>query len=236
LAFRTGQKTGDEVKTKAQLYAGILSLVCLLAYTLMHTGATLATYVDPPFVGFVCAFGVELSIVSLSLRIGELRKTKQNATFFYFVLVAVVVISALSNVNEGYLTAYGKSLTLSNLSQLDIVQTIVGLSATALISLVTLSLSEIVGVDVNETVKLSDKANRIATKNDDKSSFVVENVTPLDKANDAKQDKVTERRQAVLSLLGQNMTEDDIAESLGVSVRTIQRDILSLNGQAKVTA
>jgi hypothetical protein len=49
--------------------------------------------------------------------------------------------------------------------------------------------------------------------------------------NEARQTKVNERRQGVLSLLSEGLSEDDIAAHYGVSVRTIRRDIEALNGQ-----
>lgn len=57
------------------------------------------------------------------------------------------------------------------------------------------------------------------------------NVTEL---NEARQTKVNERRQGVLSLLSEGLSEDDIASHYGVSVRTIRRDIEALNGQVGV--
>ena len=56
------------------------------------------------------------------------------------------------------------------------------------------------------------------------------------KMRQAKQDKVSERRDKVLSFLQAGMSEDDMAAELDVSVRTIQRDISALNGQVKVTS
>jgi hypothetical protein len=100
------------MKAKIQLSVGIVSLVALLAYTLAHTGALLAQYVSPGFIGYVAAFGIELSIVSLSLRIGDLRKSQQSTGFFLFVLVSVVIVSAIANVSEGFYTMYQEQLTL----------------------------------------------------------------------------------------------------------------------------
>lgn len=57
----------------------------------------------------------------------------------------------------------------------------------------------------------------------------------LSKANEAKLSKVAERRQEVLSLVNEGLSPDDIAGQMGVSLRTIKRDITALNGQVKVT-
>lgn len=216
------------MKAKAQLSVGIISLIALLAYTLVHTGGLLARYIEPGLIGYVAAFGIECSVVSLSLRIGELRKSKQSATFFIFVLVAVVVVSAIANIAEGFETAQGVRLTAENVKQLDAVQAIIGLTATGLISLIVLALSEIVGTDVTTTIKLVEKERKAATKNVTNSL----SVTPIDKARQAKKDKLAKRRNKVLSFLQDGMTEETIADKLNVSVRTIQRDISALNGQA----
>ena len=140
-------------KNSVQLVVGAISLIALLAYTLVHTGSLLARYIEPSFVGYIAAFGIELSVAGLSLRIGELRRSKQKAGFFVFVLVAVVFVSALANVAEGFATQQEQAMTLANISQLDPIQAIVGLAATGLISLIVLALSEIIGTDISLIAK-----------------------------------------------------------------------------------
>lgn len=74
-----------------------------------------------------------------------------------------------------------------------------------------------------------------AETNEESSAFVKGDLAALDKANEAKQDKVSERRAAVLSLVNEGLSPDDIADNLGVSLRTIKRDIVALNGKVGVT-
>ena len=100
-------------KSNAMLVIGIISLAGLLSYTFVHTGNLLASYVDPAFIGFLAAAGIELSIVGLSMRIGELHRAGLNAKFFWVTLVFVVVVSALANIAEGYLVKFGEPLRLS---------------------------------------------------------------------------------------------------------------------------
>ena len=152
------------MKQKTQLAAGIISLVALLTYTLIHTGGLLARYIAPPQAGYVAALGIEIAIVSLSLRIGDLRKSNLDYSFFLFVLISVVVVSALANVYEGFHTYYGEPLTVASVGQLDIVQAIVGLSATGLISLIVLALSEIIGSDVQTMAAAVGRARKKAEK------------------------------------------------------------------------
>lgn len=145
------------MKAKTQIIAGAISLIALLVYTLVHTGGLLARYVNPPSVGFIAALGIEVAIVSLSLRIGDLKRSNQNYGFFFFVLVSVVIVSALANVAEGFLTAEGVPLTIANVQRLDVVQAVIGLAATGLISLIVLALSEIIGSDVQTVAAAAEK-------------------------------------------------------------------------------
>lgn len=53
--------------------------------------------------------------------------------------------------------------------------------------------------------------------------------------NQARQDKIQERRADVMSMLQAGRQAPDIANELDVSVKTIQRDIVALNGKGGVT-
>lgn len=136
-------------KTKFQIAASIVSLTLLLVYTFWHTGGLLARYIEPRQLGYLCAAGIELAVVVLSIQIGSLRQTRQDPGFFLAVLVAVVVISALANMAEGYRTRYGADLTVATIGTIDLLQAVFGVAATGLISLVVFSMAEIVGQDVN---------------------------------------------------------------------------------------
>jgi len=139
---------------QAQALFGVISLVALLLYTWTHTGALLARYIEPDKVGYICAFGVELAVVSLSLRIGDLRRSGQTSGLFVGVLVAVLVVSALANIAEGYAAMYdGQLLTLDRIHTLDRLQALFGLSATGLISVIVFALSDIIGSDVRRAAE-----------------------------------------------------------------------------------
>jgi hypothetical protein len=140
---------------------GFLALAGILAYNLTHTGGLLASYVRPAWVGYTAATGIELAIVGLSLRIGELRKSKANPRFFVLTLIAVVIVSALANISEGYAVKFGEPLTLANIGRLDIIQAVVSLAATGLLSLVTFALAEIVGSDVTQATGLSNGQSEV---------------------------------------------------------------------------
>lgn len=135
-------------KWQVQIMIGLAALAGVLLYNWTHTGGLLAGYVRPDFIGYIAAAGIELAIVGLSLRIADLRKQHSDARFFVATLIAVVVVSALANIAEGYNVKFGEVLTLANIGRLDIVQAVVSLAATGLLSLVTFALAEIVGGDV----------------------------------------------------------------------------------------
>jgi len=203
------------MKQKIQLAAGILSLAALLTYTLIHTGGLLARYIAPAFIGYVAAFGIEASIVSLSLRIGELRKTKQDAKFFYFVLLSVLLVSAIANISEGFHTYTGQLLSVQTAVQLDPVQAIIAFVATGLISLIVLALSEIVGNDVEATVKAAQRQSRQTTPKP------VQNIV-LDTVNDQKRMGKERAMDQLLAHIGQNPTASltEIGTAIGRSKST----------------
>ncbi|MHA1216225.1 MAG: hypothetical protein ACTSPX_02725 [Candidatus Thorarchaeota archaeon] len=138
------------VRTKILLGTAIPGLVLLLAYNFVHIGGLLAEYVRPWQVGYAAAFGIETIVVSLSLQIGMERRHGTRAGFFVGVLVAVVAVSAVANVVQGYSTKYGVELTLSNAAAIDPIQALVGTAATGLLSLVVFALAEIIGQDIGE--------------------------------------------------------------------------------------
>jgi len=168
------------MKAKVQIGITVLSLLALLTYTLVHTGGLLARYVHPPAIGYVAAFGIEAAVVSLSLRIGELRRSKQSTGFFLFVLIAVVVVSAVANIAEGFTAVQGEQLTSDTIQQLDPVQAFIGLAATGLVSLIVLALAEILGTDVETAVKQAERGRK---RNPTNASVQTETVVPINDVN-----------------------------------------------------
>ena len=228
------------MKAKVQLTVGIVSLIALLVYTLAHTGALLSRYVTPGYIGYICALGIEMSIVSLSLRIGDLRKSQQSTAFFLFVLVSVVVVSAIANVSEGFYTMYQEQLTLSNVRQLDFVQSLIGVTSTGLISLIVLALAEILGTDVTATIKLVEKERNKKVSHTEESSQNVTDSETMGIAREAKmlQDAATkaERHDAIVTALSLNPETDvtELATKLGVVRQTVYRDLSELQQVGKV--
>jgi hypothetical protein len=221
-------------KTNLQITIGLLSLVCLLAYTWTHTGGLLAEYVNPAFVGYIAALGIELSIVGLSLRIGELKRSGLDARFFVATLIAVVTVSALANVAMGYSVRFGEPLTVANVGQLDIVQAVVSLAATGLISLVTFALAELVGQDVSAAVKVSSRnvkltAVTMPTVTPDVSSTegVTALSTPIEQARAVKADSDTQQKAAAVDTLIAYVTDhpdatvSELARVIGKSRPTV---------------
>lgn len=140
------------MKNKMQIGVSLLSLIALLTYTLVHTGSLLSRYVHPAVIGYIAAFGIEAAVVSLSLRIGQLRGRQESSGFFIFVLFSVVFVSAIANIAEGFTAVQSEPLTIESLRQLDPIQAFIGVAATGLVSLIVLALAEIIGTDVETAV------------------------------------------------------------------------------------
>ncbi len=220
------------MKARLQIILGSLSLIALLIYTLQHTGSLLAHYVEPVAIGYIAAFGIEAAVVSLSLRIGDLRRSNKNTTFFLAVLVAVVIVSALANIAEGFRTIQGEPLTLTNIQKLDVAQAIIGLSATGLISLIVLALSEIIGTDVNLAVQIAERERKASERaltrqtlsqpTNAQPELSTDEQTPSVKANSGSPDK-QQTIDALLNILTQqpNIPVTELAKAVGRSRTTV---------------
>lgn len=240
------------MKYKIQIFSASISLLALLSYTFVHTGGLLARYIKPEIVGYIAAIGIELSIVSLSLRIGDMRKLKQPNGFFLFVLIAVVAVSAVANVAEGFYVSMGTQLTSETFGQLDTIQATIGLMATAIISLIVFALSEIAGNDVSAIIKKAEREQkklgnqtqvapnsyRIATESVTETAVAQpkqpkqpaqpnrlrEHATDLE-TDDGK--PLTEAQKRIVDELARNpkATNTEIAETLGVSRQAVDKQV-----------
>jgi DNA-binding transcriptional ArsR family regulator len=194
----------------------------------------LAEYVNPPFVGYIAALGIELSIVGLSLRIGELKRSGLDARFFVATLIAVATVSALANVAMGYSVKFGEPLTVANVGQLDIVQAVVSLAATGLISLVTFALAELVGQDVSAAAKVSSKSVKpaavpVPTVTPELSNTEALTVypMPIEQARAAKGDSDTQQKAAAVDAMVSYLTSNpdatvsELARVIGKSRPTV---------------
>jgi hypothetical protein len=130
---------------KVQLVLSCLVLGPLLVYTWYHTSQLLASYIDLPVLGYVAALGIEAAVVFLAIAIGWGRVQQRNVALFYATLIGVVLVSFLANSAMGYRTKYGSDISTASAQGLDLVQGLIGLAATGLISLIVFSAAEVIG-------------------------------------------------------------------------------------------
>lgn len=123
----------------------VIALLTMLSYNFVHTGGLLASYVDPPIYGYIAAFGIELAVVALSVAIGTRKWHGLEAKWLGAVLISVLVVSFLANVAQGHLQRYKVDISTTTVTRIDLVQGIIGLAATGLISLIVFAMSEIAG-------------------------------------------------------------------------------------------
>lgn len=142
------------------LFAATVGLFALLSYNFVHTGGLLSRYVRPAFVGYLAAFGVELIVATTSWRLAMLKRTRTKNRPLLFTLVAALILSAFANISEGYHEQFTEPLRWANIGQIDPIQAIIGLSATALMSVLVFAVSEIIGVDTGEIVRRIEREQR----------------------------------------------------------------------------
>ena len=158
-----------QIKQRAKLVTALslLALACVLAYTFWHTGALLARYIDPGLLGYVAAAGVELTVIAMSLQfngLGDSGKSGFSKALFLFVFVATLTVSALANVSEGFRVSVGIEMTSVTFREIDPLVAIIGVSATGLLSLVTMSLAELLGDSFGVVAGLASDLTRTVSK------------------------------------------------------------------------
>lgn len=145
---------------RTQMSFAVLALIGLLAYTFVHTGGLMSRYIQPAFVGYMAAFGVELAVAGISFRLASLKRKQITSRSLLFILISALFVSALANISEGYSVRYGEPLTWENLGDIDYIQAVIGIAATGLISLMVFAISETIGVDVETVVKQTEREQR----------------------------------------------------------------------------
>ena len=143
------------------LALSVFALIMLLLYTGVHTANVLARYVQPAFIGWLAAFGIELTIALMAWRLARGKGEGKLNIFIIGALLFALFVSMLANVDEGYRINYQDSLQIANLGQLDVFQGIVGLAVTGLIPVLVFAISEIVGSELFTEVEQSVKSVQV---------------------------------------------------------------------------
>ena len=81
---------------------------------------------------------------------------------------------------------------------------------------------------MNRSISANDTASDEPTSQTDE-----QRAAHLNQANDTRQAQVEARREQVLDMLGQGMSQADMVKATGKSLSTIRRDVAALNGRAE---
>lgn len=143
-----------DVEQAIILIVTAIGLFGLLSYTFWHTGGLLSRFVNPGFLGYTAAFGIEAIIVVMSYKLAKLKSNSQTNWWLWFALAFALVVSAVANYAEGFYTYHEQLLTwVSWWSNVDPVQFIISLLATALISVLVFVVSDIISTDVTPVIR-----------------------------------------------------------------------------------
>lgn len=154
------QILNKQSEQRVQATIALVALFCLLVYTYVHTGSLLAGYVRPWFVGYVAAFGIELAVAFISYRLATLKQIARTSKMLLMLLAFALLVSVFANVSEGYEVKFGQELSMNNIGQIDIIQAIIGVSATGLLSIMVFAVSEVIGSDANAIVRQAERSRK----------------------------------------------------------------------------
>lgn len=136
-------------------------MLCLLLYSWKHTGDLFARHIAPMQIGYICALGIELSVVWLSWKLGKTHTLKSMSGV---ALMMVVVVSAAANLSEGFYVRYETEMTLSSFASIDWIQFGISVMATLLISIIVFALSEVLSGDSKKALSTFSETNHVVHK------------------------------------------------------------------------
>lgn len=139
----------------------LLCLISLLVYTFTHTSTLMGRYASPG-VGQIAAFGIESSIIGMSIRIGRImrqlvERPKERALWLSLfwqggTLLFVLLVTASAQIVEGFEVRHRQPFSVEAVALLDPVLIAVGLLATGVIPALVIALTEIVSGEIRETI------------------------------------------------------------------------------------
>lgn len=237
-------------KTIARLTGSLTLIMALFSFTLSFNALTDLAQKHGVSIPPLFPFVVEFAVVIFSLNALYRSLSGERATWQWVLIIGSSLLAGVFNVAHAQADLLSQTmaampslfLLLSFESFLSLVKHRVRLSA---------AMSTLADLNAQIAQSRSELEKTIATKTDalDKLNGQIEkaqarlediktetnreisaNVQDL---NAIRQAKIQERRQEVLTLLGQGQGPKDIAAALNVDIKTIRRDIVALNGQAE---
>ena len=241
---------------------GVLTiLLALFAFILSFNAlADLATQ-HGVSIPFLFPFVVEAAVIVFSLNALYRSLQGESAWFQWCLIIGSSLLAGLFNVAHAQNDELSRlmaampslflllsfesflSLVKHNVTRQGVIKSIADLNHEA--HLVSLEIAEKVHerdtlqvtidtqqVTIGELEQVTKKAHLVESSAND-TKFLPGDTQALDQANDTRTAQMIERREQVLTLLKQEMTQAEIANELDVSITTIKRDIKALNGRAK---
>lgn len=208
-----------------------LALLLALLSSLGHVAFAFSTVNGDNWAeAYISAVAIDIGLLALAAGINQRKGQRRDTRWLW---AGVIFFSAIST--------YGNWLAgLSHVKPLNAelgrfaawLVTLRPILLSAVLPILVIYLSEIVSgnyqVDQEQAKREARKRDKLA----ESTAFVPGDLSQLDKANDAKQAAIVQRRDKVLELMGQGQQPGDIAQALDVSIKTIRRDIEALNGRA----
>lgn len=188
-----------------------IALVLALAGSLNHLAVVFASVDGNKLLGWLQAIAVDTGLFTLSYSLRRRKQEGKNITHTWLGIVMFTGISIYGNLAYGILSLTGQLPFWIIVSK----PYVLAASLPALVLYLAEQLAE------DKTKTLPETKAKIAPV---KKPKLATKKLP-------KQDKISQRQKEVLTLAGQNLTNQQIADRLKVSVGTVKNDRKELNGQ-----
>jgi DNA-binding NarL/FixJ family response regulator len=239
-----------KIQLISTITAALVGIVALFAFVLSYSSLQhmAASNGVNGWLSFLWPLLLDFSMVVFSLAILRANLRQEAALYAWLLTVTFASLATIANVLD--VTSLGISPVIVSSGVKAIAPIALVLSFELLMSMVkaevkragvTIGIRELSGQLTELDRQMTNVTKRLETKQAELSKVETISMTndmtngqmssTLDIANDKRQMTIDSRRQEVLSLVNEGLTADDIADQMGVSVRTITRDIKTLNGK-----
>lgn len=190
-----------------------LALALALAGSLKHLAAIFASVDGNIWFGWLQAVAVDVGLFALAYSIKVRKSARRTTRPLWAGVLLFTGISVYGNLAYGVLSIEGTLWPWLEWPRPFV------LAGT--LPILVLFLAELISDDRQH----AEAQAKRAAKRETAAAFDQDTLDNLDRANEAKRTKIVERRQEVRQHLDNGVSPTDIATALGVSRRTILRDI-----------
>jgi hypothetical protein len=206
-----------------------IALALALLGSLKHLAVVFSSVDGSTLMGWIQAIAIDAGVFALSMVLQKRRQAARPTAWVIGGIALFTLISVYGNLVYGLSHQSQLSPNLPTWAAMPLPYLLA-----ATLPVLVLFLASLVENDLTYEAKIADReAKRQARIDRQNSQINPDSVDTLTLARQVKKDNIDHRRQEILTLKGQDLTHQEIADRLEVSLSTVKNDLRQLNGQVQ---